>query len=174
MGRKQDEWMQWEKEGLQWDGEGEKQTAGIRVWGWSHSASISPSNPSFETTIYSEGFFVDGAKSLEKIQVLSEIKKIIGEPNASYAGTLRLEVDDKSIALRMTMGVSGEIFDKLYRVFLDGSSENQLWMNLTLTHPNWSHPTFWKTGWQECDLTISHFELFYKRDVMPSERERYN
>jgi hypothetical protein len=160
-------------EWFQWDGEGEQQTACVRVWEWAHRVSIS-SNACFEMKIEWDGFVVDGAKSLEGIQVLSEIKRMMGEPNSSYPGILRLEANAESTAIRITIGVVEEIFDRLYRVFLDSSPDNQLWMNLTLTNPNWSHPTFWKTGWQECDLTISHFDLVYKRNVMPSERERYN
>ena len=161
----QDEW-------LQWDGEGEQQTACIRVWDWTHFVSIS-SSASVETKIECYGFIVDAAKSLEKIQVLSEIKRMIGKPDPSYHGILRLEADAESTAFKMTIGVAEEIFDRLYRVFLDSSPDNSLWINLTVTNPNWSHPRFWKTGWQECDLIISQFELVYKRDVMPSERERY-
>ena len=163
--RMQDEW-------LQWDGEGEQQTACIRVWDWTHFVSIS-SSASVETKIECYGFIVDAAKSLEKIQVLSEIKRMIGKPDPSYHGILRLEADAESTAFKMTIGVAEEIFDRLYRVFLDSSPDNSLWINLTVTNPNWSHPRFWKTGWQECDLIISQFELVYKRDVMPSERERY-
>lgn len=154
-------------EPLQWEGEGEQQRACIRVWDWSHSVSISGAGLKIKTECC--GFIVDGAKTLERIQVLSEINGT-GTPDPN-PGILRLEVNEESIALRMTVNVSEAIFDQLYRVFAASSSEGQLWINLTLTNSNWFHPQFWKTGWQSCDLTILAFDLIYKGYVTPSQRE---
>lgn len=158
-------------ESLQWDGEGEQQSACIRVWDWSHIVSISKAGLEVKTECY--GFIVAGAKTLEGIQVLSEIKGT-GTPDSPYPGILQLEANDESIALRMTVSVSEAIFDQLYRVFAASSSEGQLWINLTVTNSNWFHPQFWKTGWQRCGLTILGFDLVYKGYVTPSERELRN
>jgi hypothetical protein len=156
-------------ESLQWDGEGEQQSICIRVWDWSHFVSIS-SNDGFQVRTECYGLIVDGAKALEGTQVLSEITSA-GTPASTHPGILRLDANDESIALRMTIGVSEASFDQLSRVFASSSSEGQLWINLTVTNSNWSHPQFWKSGWQECDLTIKSFDLVYKGYVTPSQRE---